>query len=245
MKKILISIFARRLSAAAQAQAGARAGAGSAPSGVQRSSSSSSSSIGGKKNGAAYNPDGIALVYVEGAGGALGMHGFYIGKYEVTQAQYQKVMGSNPSDFKSPNNPVNNVSWNDAQEFLSRLNAMTGRSYRLPTEDEWVYAANGGLKNDAYEYAGSNNINDVAWFTDNSGSSTHPVGTKLPNAIGIHDMTGNVWEWCQDWYDSSNRYRVLRGGSWGHSAGACRVAYRARSSPDHRNSYLGFRLALP
>jgi hypothetical protein len=220
---------------------GGASSAGSHASSVQRSSSSSS----GKKNGAAYNPDGIALVYVEGTGGALGMHGFYIGKYEVTQAQYQKVMGSNPSEFKSPTNPVEKVSWNDAQEFLSRLNAMTGHNYRLPTDDEWVYAANGGLRNDTYEYAGSNNINDVAWFEDNSGSRTHTVGTKSPNAIGIHDMSGNVYEWCHDWYDSSHTSRVNRGGSWLYSAGCCRVAYRNGNSPGLRSSDLGFRLALP
>jgi formylglycine-generating enzyme required for sulfatase activity len=204
-----------------------------------------SGSSGGKKNGNAYNPDGIDLVYVEGTGGTLGMQGFYIGKYEITQVQYQKVMGGNPSSNKAPNNPVENVSWNDAQEFLSKLNAMTGRNYRLPTEEEWVYAANGGLKNDIYEYAGSNNIHDVAWFTDNSGNRTHPVGTKSPNSIGIYDMSGNVYEWCQDYYDSSGSARVGRGGGYGINAYYCRVANRTDVTPDEYSDNLGFRVVLP
>ncbi|MDR1342715.1 MAG: SUMF1/EgtB/PvdO family nonheme iron enzyme [Prevotellaceae bacterium] len=206
------------------------------------SGNSGNSSGGGKRNGDSYNPDGVELVYVEGTGGALGVQGFYIGKYEVTQAQWQKVMGSNPSDNKSPNNPVGSVSWNDAQEFLRKLNALTGRAYRLPSEDEWVYAANGGLKNDAYEYAGSNSIGDVAWYDGNSGDHSHAVGGKSPNAIGIHDMSGNVWEWCQDCYDSSCSDRVRRGGSWRYNA-FCRVAYRGGFSLAYRD--MGFRVVLP
>jgi formylglycine-generating enzyme required for sulfatase activity len=207
--------------------------------------STQSNSSGGKKNGDAYNPDGIDLVYVEGTGGTLGMQGFYIGKYEITQAQYQRMTGSNPSSNKAPNNPVENVSWNDVQEFLSKLNAMTGRNYRLPTEEEWVYAANGGLKNDIYEYPGSNNIHEVAWFDGNSGNQTHLVGTKSPNSIGIYDMSGNVWEWCQDYYDSSGSRRVSCGGSYVSGADRCRVASRISISPGFHDAILGFRVVLP
>jgi hypothetical protein len=200
----------------------------------------------GKKNGDTYNPDGIELVYIEGTGGTIGIPNLYIGKYEVTQLQYQKVMGNNPSNFKAPNNPVENVSWNDAQEFLNKLNDMTGRNYRLPNEDEWMYAAHGGLKNDTYEYAGGNNINKVGWYSDNSDEKPHIVGTKTPNSIGIHDMSGNVWEWCQDYYDSKTKTdRVHRGGSWYDNAAACRVAYRYGSNPDNRYSNVGFRVVLP
>ncbi|GHT44468.1 hypothetical protein AGMMS49965_20180 [Bacteroidia bacterium] len=216
-----------------------------------RSNTSSAGSTGGKTNGAAYNPDGIELICVEGTGGALGTPSFYIGKYEVTQAQYQKVMNTNPSSNKGPNYPVETVSWNDAQEFVNKLNALTGRHYRLPTESEWVYAANGGLKNDTYEYAGSNSIDAVAWYIDNSGwysgssaTHTHAVGTKSPNSIGIYDMSGNVWEWCQDWYTEGS-YRVNRGGSWSNSAPGCRVSHRYNSAPGGRDDGLGFRVVLP
>jgi hypothetical protein len=193
-------------------------------------------------NGDAYNYKGMDMVFVEGTEGAFGTPGFYIGKYEVTQAQWQKVMGKNPSNFKGNNLPVENVSWKDIQEFLQKLNAMTGGNFRLPSEAEWMDAANGGLNKDNYEYAGSNTIDDVAWFKDNSGKTTHPVGTKQPNSIGIYDMSGNVWEWCQDYYINHSN-RVNRGGSWGNGAGYCRVANRNGRSPGSRDSYSGFRLA--
>jgi hypothetical protein len=195
------------------------------------------------RNGDVYNYEGIELVFVEGTGGALGTPNFYIGKYEVTQAEWQKVMGNNPSNFKGANRPVEQVSWNDVQEFLRKLNALTGGNFRLPTEAEWEYAANGGLNKDNYEYAGSNTIGIVAWFTDNSGNATHPVGTKQPNSIGIYDMSGNVWEWCQDCYDSSCSRRVRRGGGWGSDASNCRVANRNYDSPGGSYDNLGFRLA--
>ena len=182
---------------------------------------------------------------------------YYIGKYEVTQALWQAVMGSNPSHFKGDDLPVEQVSWNDCQDFISKLNAMTGKRFRLPTESEWEYAARGGNKSRGYQYSGSYNIDDVAWYSDNSGSKTHAVGTKEPNELGIYDMTGNVWEWCQDWYDSyssfpqtnpigavSGSYRVCRGGSWYDSAGYCRSSYRYYYAPDCRGYYLGFRLVL-
>ncbi|MCL2073318.1 MAG: SUMF1/EgtB/PvdO family nonheme iron enzyme [Marinilabiliaceae bacterium] len=203
------------------------------------------SSSGTKRNGEIWNPDGIEMVYVEGKGsGIMATPGFYIGKFEVTQEQWQAIMGSNPSNFKGSNLPVENVSWNDVQEFINKLNARTGRNYRLPTEAEWEYAARGGNLTKGYEYSGSNSVNDVAWYTENSGSSTKTVGTKKPNELGIYDMSGNVWEWCQDWYDSSNQYRVIRGGSWNRGAAYGRVSYRHDTTPSYRSNNLGFRLAF-
>ena len=156
---------------------------------------------------------------------------YYMGKYEVTQALWQTVMGNNPSNFKGDNLPVEKVSWDDCQEFISKLNRITGKTFRLPTEAEWEYAARGGNKSRGYQYSGSNNLLDVAWFRDNSGSKTHAVGTKQPNELGIYDMSGNVCEWCHDWYGAyssssqvnptganSGSYRVIRGGSWYFSA---------------------------
>jgi formylglycine-generating enzyme required for sulfatase activity len=183
---------------------------------------------------------------------------YYIGKYEVTQAQWRAVMGNNPSHFSRCDNcPVEKVSWNDIQEFLKKINQMTGKNYRLPTEAEWEFAARGGVSATATKYAGSNNIDEVAWYTSNSGSKTKPVGTKKPNELGIYDMSGNVWEWCGDWYgdySSSNKtnptgastgsYRVLRGGSWGHTARHCRVSTRINDSPDSRSNIDGFRVVL-
>ena len=183
---------------------------------------------------------------------------FYIGKYEVTQAQWKAVMGSNPSYSKGDNLPVEWVSWNDIQEFITKLNAQTGKKFRLPTEAEWEYAARGGNKSKGYKYSGSNSISDVAWYGDNSSSKIHPVGQKSPNELGIYDMSGNVWEWCQDWYSSSayssssqtnptgpssGSSRVLRGGSWNYSAGSCRVSLRYYNTPDYRDFNRGFRLA--
>ncbi|MDR0414732.1 MAG: formylglycine-generating enzyme family protein, partial [Prevotellaceae bacterium] len=195
-----------------------------------------------RKNGEVYSPDGIEMVYVEGSDT---VKGFYIGKYEVTQKQYQDVMDTIPSRFKGDNRPVEMVSWDDAQEFIKRLNARTGKSYRLPTEAEWVYAARGGTKKSSDEYSGSDDINEVAWYTDNSDKQTHPVGGKKPNALGIYDMTGNVWEWCQDCYGSSCSSRVSCGGSWYDTAEGCRVASRDYEGSVHRYDCLGFRLVLP
>ena len=182
---------------------------------------------------------------------------FYIGKYEVTQSLWKAVMGSNPSRFEGDNLPVERVSWNDCQTFLRKLNAMTGQNFRLPTEAEWEFAARGGNRNRGYQYSGSNVLSDVAWYDDNSGSKTHNVGTKAPNELGIYDMSGNVWEWCQDWYGDYHGYsqtnptgpssasgRVNRGGSWYNYARYCRVAVRGSYAPDGRGSDLGLRLAL-
>jgi len=186
---------------------------------------------------------------------------YYIGKYEVAQKQWRAVMGastslSNPSYFKNCDDcPVENVSWNDIQEFIKKLNQLTGKKYRLPTEAEWEYAARGGAQSRGFKYAGSNTIDEVAWYTSNSGSKTQAVGRKKPNELGIYDMSGNVWEWCNDWYGnygssdqtnpqgpSSGSDRVLRGGSWRGDSGFCRVTNRFINGPDYRFNFNGFRL---
>ena len=184
---------------------------------------------------------------------------FNIGKFEVTQAQWKAVIGSNPSHFKGCEDcPVERVSWNDVQDFIRKLNAQTGKNYRLPTEAEWEYAAKGGKSSKGYTYSGSNDLNSVAWDTENSGSKTHAVGGKQANELGVYDMTGNVWEWCSDCYGkyngysetnptgaSSGRFRVLRGGSWIDYANFCRTAIRLLRDPDAGGYYKGFRLVLP
>ena len=171
---------------------------------------------------------------------------FYIGKFPVTQRLWKAVMGSNPSHFKGDYLPVDCVSWYDVQTFLRKLNAATGKTYRLPTEAEWEYAARGGNKSLGRKYAGSNNIRLVAWYGSNSDGTTHEVGTRFPNELDIYDMSGNVYEWCQDcWYDSdSSLCRVLRGGCWYNDARNCRVSYRFYIPPVLRDRGLGFRLAL-
>ena len=182
---------------------------------------------------------------------------YYIGKYEVTQALWQAVMGSNPSYFKGDDLPVEKVSWDDCQDFISKLNAMTGKRFRLPTEAEWEYAARGGKKSQGYQYSGSNTLDNVAWYHDNSGSKTHAVGTKQPNELGIYDMTGNVSEWCQDRYGDysgvpqtnptgsvDGKFRVNRGGSWMFFARFCRSSFHSSNSSDDREEYLGLRLVL-
>ncbi len=183
---------------------------------------------------------------------------YYIGETEVTQALWKAVMGSNPSNFKGDNLPVEQVSWNDCQKFIRKLNQKTGKNFRLPTEAEWEYAARGGKKSKGYKYAGSNSIGNIAWYDVNSGSKTHPVKGKAANELGLYDMSGNVWEWCQDWYrdyssgslsnptgPSTGSYRVLRGGGWRNRARICRVSNRDSSLPDYRSGSYGFRLALP
>ncbi|MBD5297192.1 MAG: formylglycine-generating enzyme family protein [Bacteroides sp.] len=179
---------------------------------------------------------------------------FYIGKTEVTQALWTAVMGSNPSYFKGPNLPVEMVSWNDCQEFIDRLNRITGRNFRLPTEAEWEYAARGGNRSRGYDYSGSNNLQSVGWYDGNSGGSTHPVGSKLDNELGLYDMSGNVWEWTSDLWSSnyssyrnggsSGSNRVCRGGSYFSSARYCRSAFRNYYDSGNRYRDLGFRLAL-
>lgn len=193
---------------------------------------------------------------------------FSIGETEVTQELWKAVMGSNPSEFKGSKHPVENVNWYVCLAFIKRLNELTGKTFRLPTEAEWEFAARGGNRSNGYTYSGSNKIEDVAWYYHNcydkgEGSpdyGTHEVGIKVPNELGIYDMSGNVYEWCQDWISpiyyscstennptgpSKGYYRVCRGGSWYRGdATVCRVAYRCSSSPKEKNSSIGFRLAL-
>lgn len=179
---------------------------------------------------------------------------YCIGQTEVTQELWQAVMGENPSKTKGDKLPVEEISWDDIQQFLSSLNTLTGMKFRMPTEAEWEFAARGGKLSQHFQYAGSNNAEEVAWYDT---KQTNPVGQKEPNELGIYDMSGNVWEWCLDWYDEnyyqnveinpqgpeSGIYCVLRGGSWGGSEKYCRCSCRAGYSPDLRDIDCGFRLA--
>ena len=187
---------------------------------------------------------------------------YYIGETEVTQALLHAVMGTNPSYFTGDNNPVEKVSYTDCIEFIDKLNEMfsgrlNGMKFALPTEAQWEFAARGGNKSRGYKYSGSNYIGDVAWYDNNSDSKTHPVAQKRPNELGLYDMSGNVWEWCRDWYGgyssssqtnpigpTNGSYRVFRGGSWSFNARYCRVSIRYCLNPSNRLLNLGFRLAL-
>lgn len=186
----------------------------------------------------------------------VAMNDYYIGKHEVTQALWKAVMGSNPSNFKGDNLPVENVSWFECQVFINKLNTLTEMSFRLPTEAKWEYAARGGNRSRGYKYSGSDTISDVAWYHDNAGS-THPVGTKKANELGIHDMSGNVWEWCYDWYDcyysspqtapdgpSTGSGRVIRGGSYWDDTKFCRSIYRYGFPAKSTDYASGLRLVL-
>lgn len=181
---------------------------------------------------------------------------YYIGRTEVTQALWEAVMGSNPSKFKGKKLPVENVRYNDCKRFIEKLNEMTGQDFRLPTEAEWEFAARGGNQSHGYKYSGSNYLDDVAWFDENSGSETNTVATKRPNELGIYDMSGNVFEWCRDSYaeytsspqtnprGGSGSQRVWRGGGWCCGASYCRVSDRDYISPDNYYGHLGLRLVL-
>jgi formylglycine-generating enzyme required for sulfatase activity len=188
---------------------------------------------------------------------------FYISKYQVTQKQWQEIMGNNPSHFNDCKNcPVEQVSWDDIQEFIKKLNKKTNQKYRLPAEAEWEFAARGGNKSKNYKYAGSDNIDEVAWYRENSNDKTHSVGTKTSNELGIYDMSGNVWEWCEDvWHDNyknapnngsawidkdadKSLYRVRRGGSYFNNSDFCRSAYRDYFHPTGRYFDVGFRLVF-
>lgn len=191
---------------------------------------------------------------------------YYMGETEVTQALWYAVMGQSPTSGGSSwsssyglgdDCPAYNISYTDCKSFLTKLNQMTGQTFRFPTEAEWEFAARGGNESKGYKYAGSNTIGDVAWYTDNSGSKTHTVKTKAANELGLYDMSGNVYEWCQDWYGdyssssetnptgaSSGSRRVNRGGSWLSNVRCCRVSYRNYFTPGSRDRNLGFRLAL-
>ena len=182
---------------------------------------------------------------------------FQMAQYPVTQKQWKAIMGDNPSHFKGDNLPIENVSWHDAQTFIKRLNEITHKKYRLPTEAEWEYACRGGAKSAQCKYSGSNNLELVAWYTFNSDNMTHPVGKMASNELKIYDMSGNVWEWCQDWaaqYDASAQTnpqgaaagscRIIRGGSYHSDYLLCRVSYRDGVNPNQRNPEIGFRLVL-
>jgi len=230
----------------------------------------------------------MKMVYVEGGEflmGATGEQGsdagsdeypvrrvrldsYYIAECEVTQGQWEKVMGTSIrqqaySDARlhgvGKDYPMYCVSWEEAQAFCLELSRITGRTYCLPTEAQWEYAARGGVKsgNDKTKYSGSYSVDAVAWYASNSGSIAHIVKTKKPNELGLYDMSGNVWEWCSDWYGSYNAnelnnptgassgsYRVLRGGSWADYASSCRVSDRNYSSPDYRSDNYGFRVVV-
>lgn len=183
---------------------------------------------------------------------------FYMAETEVTQKQWKDIMGNNPSYFKNCDKcPVDTVSWNDAQKYITGLNSKTGKTYRLPTEAEWEYAARSGGKKE--KYAGGNDVKSVAWYESNSGKRTHPVKQKKPNGFGLYDMSGNIREWVQDWYDvdyyksspknnpqnaNSGTFRVLRGGSWDHVARLNLAARRGRHYQDYQHFNIGFRLVL-
>lgn len=181
---------------------------------------------------------------------SVSLPSYYIGKFPVTQALWKTVMdGNNPSHFKEDCLPVESVSYTDCEIFIKRLNALTGKKYRLPTEAEWEFAAQGGGKSCGYRYSGSDLLFEVGWYNDNNTGSTRPIGEKKPNELDIYDMSGNVWEWCHDWksgYDGTlpTKLRVIRGGSWQTSSYCCRVTFRNSAHPDNKTNYIGFRLAL-
>ena len=232
---------------------------------------SSSDQNGGNVNYKVYTANGVSFKMIAVKGGTFQMGSddgynavhqvtlsdYYIGETEVTQELWNAVMGSNPSNFTgNMQRPVEQVSWDDCQTFIYKLNQLTGETFRLPTEAQWEYAARGGNKSKGYTYSGSDAEDVVAWYWDNSDRTTHPVKTKAPNELGIYDMSGNVWEWCSDWYGdyssaaqtdptgpAKGSYRVCRGGGWGSYASYCRVANRNNYTPTNGYSGLGLRLA--
>ena len=186
---------------------------------------------------------------------------YKIAKYPITQKQWEAIMGNylgSVSSCVGDDFPVCVVGWQDVQIFIEKLNELTGKNYRLPTEAEWEFAARGGNKSKGYKYSGSNDINTVAWYIGNSEDRGHPVGTKMPNELGVYDMSGSVWEWCSDWYGAytdasqtnptgpeTGTYRVLRGGSFSSYAQLCRVSIRSGLEPYISTGFIGFRLVLP
>jgi len=196
----------------------------------------------------------FSMGYAGFSNGQITLSSFLIGIYPITQEQWIAVMGINPSDFQGLNMPVTGVTWSAANSFINALRHFTGKNYRLPTEAEWEYAARGGNRSQGYTYSGSNNVNDVAWYSENSDGSTKPVGSKAANELGIYDLSGNVWEWCSDFYANytdTNKtnprgpeegyIHVIRGGSWYcHDASYCRVIFRAGSTPGIYGNGFGF-----
>lgn len=224
--------------------------------------------------GKTYHVNGVEFSMVAVEGGSFKMGGgrydfekpvhevkltsFSICQTEVTQELWEAVMGSNPSNYKGLKFPVENVSWDDCQTFITKLNQMTGQHFRLPTEAEWEYAARGGNQSNGYAYSGSNSFREVGWCRDNSRGRTHVVATKAPNELGLYDMSGNVWEWCQDWGDgsyyasspinnptgpSSGTTHIVRGGAWNDQQMDCRVEHRIGRKPTSTSELTGFRLA--
>lgn len=191
---------------------------------------------------------------------AVTLDSYYIGKYEVTQDLWQAVMGYNPADFNTCGQcPVEQVTPEEIDQFIAKLNELTGKHYRLPTEAEWEYAAIGGPQSKHYTYPGSDSLADVAWYVGNADNKTHPVGLKEPNELGLYDMAGNVWEICADWFSRSYykkspaknplnshkaMFRLVRGGSWRSDTNRCYCQARNRNSRDHHISNMGFRLVL-
>lgn len=186
---------------------------------------------------------------------------YYIGETEVTQELWEAVMGSNPSTFRQSRKPVDGIGWYDCETFIHNLNTQTGKKFRLPTEAEWEFAARGGNSSRGYKFAGSNIVDDVAWSEGADNSGSHVVASKQANELGIYDMSGNVWEWCNDWFGdytsasiknpqgpSSGTHHVRRGGSWWHKKSSCRVSCRAKASlsadKDYGGNMFGLRLAL-
>ena len=182
---------------------------------------------------------------------------FSIGQTEVTQELWEAVMGTNPSYFKGLKLPVERVSWNDCQTFITKLNQLTGKTFRLPTEAEWEFAARGGNSSKGYTYAGSNTIDVVAWYTFNSSDKTHEVATKQANELGIYDMSGNVCEWCEDIYApyqaapqtnprgaAEGGYHLARGGGWNRGPHMCKVTDRGNYRPEYASNAVGLRLVM-
>ena len=194
---------------------------------------------------------------------------FYMGETEVTQGLWEAVMGTTAEQLRDnanlewplrgvgANYPIYYVSWEDCQAFVAKLNELTGKAFRLPTESEWEFAARGGKKSNGDKYSGSKHMGLAGWYYMNSASSSHPVKEKAANELGLYDMSGNVWEWCSDWYGAyprlhqidpqgpaEGRERVLRGGGWAYYASRCRVSFRFKFDPEHSNNSFGFRLAL-
>ncbi len=185
------------------------------------------------------------------------LHSFWLGRHEVSQEQYEKITGKNPSRFRGVKRPVENISWNDAREFTIKFSSMHGIAARLPYEAEWEYAAKAGTH--TRYYWGDGMVGNYAWYNGNSGGGTRENGLKNPNQWGIHDISGNVWEWCMDWYDenyykysplknpagpASGSFRVIRGGGWDLNSSFLRHSLRDRNHPGNRNSVLGFRIVL-
>ncbi len=205
------------------------------------------------------NEQDSACYYWEKPSHKVSISSFYLNKYDVTQKEWEAVTGKTPWFSKAcADCPVENISWYDAQVFINKLNQITGRNYRLPTEAEWEYAAGGGNKSHGYKFSGSNNPDEVAWYDKNSSKQSHPVGQKKPNELGLYDMSGNVFQWCSDWFDEkyytsspsdnpvgprTGAYRAVRGGSWWSEVNQGRTICRDRYPSDAKDDDVGIRLA--